>query len=590
MIKRLLTALFCLFWFVPASSAHTTIHDLVMWDYRNTSPSHTPLPDYHEWLLGYCKINTPERLVLYVSSPCIDTDFGTFYDPDATASAATPPPNFISFLDQLKKQSETSSLDVEILFDRSSFPMTGPSTACWTGSASSHPSLPLPPQWSGLALGLDWYGDVLGNASLVANPISGLTIDPELNKNATHPGVPGATCIAVPDKYRVQTSYQQLIDYVDNWRVLNGHQGKTSGMALEVDSSGFAKINASDFPMSTELMELVNANASFELNHCRLSNQYPAWRPNVASPLLDRVYLEVYVGCDRNKHTQAIYQASSFWRWQSSDGCDDGQVPTPRSPASAAEALRLNMTQLPGSPGPGQLVAKETSATPNHIKFTGTDTMFLNWADYTRVCAVNTNGSTIPTAAFGGAWKFRVSAQNTNTSAFGSGPHVDTAGQSLPYRYSELVMDWKYPKMTAAMASRICLVFSAEKNVLLPFFGYWDLSEFYAFIDEFQLQTNASDADHSIYQAMNGDPLAAPPNWGIYDLQTAVTAWPVLGVYPTAELDCRGDINLDRRVDLDDLLLLVHLWGMVGGDANDDDQTDVEDLLIILANFNQVCS
>ena len=106
MIKRLLAVLFCLFWFVPASSAHTTIHDLVMWDYRNTSPSHTPLPDYHEWLLGYCKINTPERLVLYVSSPCIDTDFGTFYDPDATASAATPPPNFIFFLDQLKKQSE----------------------------------------------------------------------------------------------------------------------------------------------------------------------------------------------------------------------------------------------------------------------------------------------------------------------------------------------------------------------------------------------------------------------------------------------------------------------------------------------------
>ena len=151
MISRLVAFLLCLVCLGPIVSAQTTIHDLVMWDYRGTSPSHKPLPDYHEWLLEYCKTNAAERLVLYVSSPCIDTDFETFYDPGATASTATPPPDFISFLDQLKKQSETSNLDVEILFDRSSFPMTGPSTACWTGSASSQPSLPLPPQWSGLA-------------------------------------------------------------------------------------------------------------------------------------------------------------------------------------------------------------------------------------------------------------------------------------------------------------------------------------------------------------------------------------------------------------------------------------------------------
>lgn len=591
MISRLVAFLLCLFCLGPIVSAQTTIHDLVMWDYRGTSPSHKPLPDYHEWLLEYCKTNTPERLVLYVSSPCIDTDFETFYDPEATASTATPPPDFISFLDQLKKQSETSNLDVEILFDRSSFPMTGPSAACWTGSASSQPSLPLPPQWSGLALGLDWYGDVLANASLAANPIVGLTIDPEVDNSNHTTAIPGSTCVEpVPDKYRVQTIYQQLIDYVDNWRVLNGHQAKTSGMALEVDSSSFAKINASDFPMSAELMGLVNVNASFELNNCRLSNGYPSWRPNVPSPLLDRVYLEVYVACSRDRQTQTIYQAGSFWRWQNDNGCEDGHVSSSRSPASAAEALRLNMTQLPGSPGPGQLAAKETSATPNHIEFEGTDTMFLNWEDYTRVCAVNANGSTTPSAAFGGAWKFRVSPQNTNTSAFGYGPHLDTAGQSLPYRYSELVMDWRSPKITSEMASRICLVFSAERNVLLPFFGYWDLADFYSFIDALKVQTDGSDADHSIYQDMNGNPLAAAPNWGIYDLQTALTAWPSLGSYPAAELDCLGDINLDRRVDLDDILLMIHLWGMAGGDANGDDQTDVEDLLVILANFDQECS
>ena len=88
MISRPVAFLLFLFCLGPIVSAQTTIHDLVMWDYRGTSPSHKPLPDYHEWLLEYCKTNTPERLVLYVSSPCIDTDFETFYDPEATASTA----------------------------------------------------------------------------------------------------------------------------------------------------------------------------------------------------------------------------------------------------------------------------------------------------------------------------------------------------------------------------------------------------------------------------------------------------------------------------------------------------------------------
>ena len=65
----------------------------------------------------YCKTNA-ERLVLYVSSPCIDTT-ETFYDPGAGQHGdATTGLHF--FLDQLKKQSETSNLDGG-LFDRSSF-------------------------------------------------------------------------------------------------------------------------------------------------------------------------------------------------------------------------------------------------------------------------------------------------------------------------------------------------------------------------------------------------------------------------------------------------------------------------------------
>ena len=171
-----------------AVSAGTTLSDVVMWDYRETAPSHTPLSDYHAWLLTWIAANPPPRLVLYVTSPCIGPPYSTFYDPTASPTTDAKPANFDDFLADLHQANPTE--EIEVLVDRSSFPASGASTPCWGQPASTHPHLFLPSEWDALPLIMDWFGELLSNTAISAGPIAGITFDPEVS--ATN--IPGNSC------------------------------------------------------------------------------------------------------------------------------------------------------------------------------------------------------------------------------------------------------------------------------------------------------------------------------------------------------------------------------------------------------------
>ena len=552
------------------AAAAASISDVALWDYRDTAPSEVTLPNYHAWLLQWCKDNPPTRLVLYVSSPCVGDSFASFYDPTAAPTSGSIPTTFVDFLADLATASPT--VEVELMMDRSAFPEGGASTPCWSGVASSHPSLPLPTAWSNLPLALDWVGDLLANPALASGPLRGITLDPELGTST-----PGSTCVAIGN-HATSISYQQVIDWVDAWKYANGHTTFRAGMTFEVDSPTFTKLNVSDFPMSSELAGLVAAGSP-ELT-CRLSSGTPNWRPGTTAPLLQTAYMQVYVACGSGP--QGITQAGSFWRWQTEDGCETGAAPTPRSATEAADALRLNMTQSPGSLGPGTLMAAAAGGT---VTWTGVDTLFTEWPEYTRVAAVQSDGSTIPSAAEGGKWTFQTAT--SDTAATGYGPQVGTSGAQLPYRYSELLMNWQVPYITSAMTQRVWPMFSAEKDTLLPFFGYWTEQEFLAFLDAFAAATDGSDADHAIYMSDASTPLAAPPNWGLYDLRQICDSWGV-ATYPSSSSgQCPGDYNFSGSVDVTDLLHLLQYWGTSGADLNSDGQTNAVDLGTLLGNFGE---
>ncbi len=80
--------------------------------------------------------------------------------------------------------------------------------------------------------------------------------------------------------------------------------------------------------------------------------------------------------------------------------------------------------------------------------------------------------------------------------------------------------------MTPAMVNRIFFAFSAEKDTLLPFFGYWTSDNFVSFVDQFRNATQGTDATKTIYQDSAGNGIAMPMNnFAIYDLKQACNQW-----------------------------------------------------------------
>ena len=587
-----------------AVSAGTTLSDVVMWDYRETAPSHTPLSDYHAWLLTWIAANPPPRLVLYVTSPCIGPPYSTFYDPTASPTTDAKPANFVDFLADLHQANPT--VEIEVLVDRSSFPASGASTPCWGQPASTHPHLFLPSEWDALPLIMDWFGELLSNTAISAGPIAGITFDPEVSATnipgnscevgaccigqsctlTTYAGCSGdwygegtdctgTTCNSppIPDPHHaVAISYQQVIDWVDAWKYSNGCEDKRTGMAFEVDSTNMTRVNVSGFPLSSSLQSVLAATSP-EL-HCQLTTGgFPEWRPSTPQSLLQSAYLEVYVDCARQTHPPQILQASSFWRWQSEHGCDDSQTPVARTPAEAATSLQLTMTQQAGSPGPGTL---EVSTSGQVVTFGGIGTRFLDWADYTRVTAIGTSGSPVPPT---GQWTFTSAA--SNTAATGHGSAAETSGQHLDYLYTELVMNWMYPYVNSGMASRIYPMFSARAEKVQPFFGVWTDTEFLAFLDAFAAATDGSDLAHAIYTNNGTTPVASPANWAMYDLRLVCDNWglhdyPGSASYAAA---CAADLDGDGLVGILDLLQLLEDWGT----------TDASDLQSLISVWQMPC-
>jgi hypothetical protein len=554
------------------TGAGTTLEDVTLWDYRGTSPSKVSLPAYHGWLLSWCRGTPPPRLVLYVSSPCLDTEFGTFYDPSATPSSDANPASLVDFLADL--HAACPGVEVELLLDRSSFPASGASAPCWSGgSATTHPSLNLSSEWINTPLAMDWLGALIENPHVPSGVLAGVTFDPEVSGG----NVPGSSCVPA-GSHGVSMSYQQLADWVDAWKQANGHTTLRLGMTFEVDSANMARLNIATFPLEASLQSVLSA-ASPELN-CQLNGSgYPSWRDGDAGPILQSCYLQVYVVCAENAQG-VIEQASSFWRWQTEDGCEQAASPTPRSPSDAAASLVLNMTQQAGSPGPGTL---EVAA---DVTLTGVGTRFLDWAPYTRVTATQPDGTVLPTS---GEWK--IDTMTSNTAASGYGSSDTTQGADLPYHYSELLMNWLYPYVDADMAARVWPMFSINATTLAPFFGYWTEQDFLAFLDAFEGAADGATIARSVYSSDGTTGVPLPANWAMYDLQLACDQWGI-GTYPTQAshvLPCAANFSGSETIDVHDLLLLLQDWGDSSADLNGDGTTGDADLRILLSVWGSRC-
>jgi hypothetical protein len=141
--------------------------------------------------------------------------------------------------------------------------------------------------------------------------------------------------------------------------------------------------------------------------------------------------------------------------------------------------------------------------------------------------------------------------------------------------------------MTPAMVNRIFFAFSAEKDTLLPFFGYWTSDNFVSFVDQFRNATQGTDATKTIYQDSAGNGIAMPMNnFAIYDLKQACNQWNIATYPVAAPPPCVGDLDLDGTVDSSDIAGILLQWGEAGGNADFDHsgETDGADLGLALIN------
>jgi hypothetical protein len=273
-------------------------------------------------------------------------------------------------------------------------------------------------------------------------------------------------------------------------------------------------------------------------------------------------------------------ETSEFWRFASTStncDCSDTSTYTIQDSATIASNLVDVMQRTPAACGMGTI---EASVSGKTITLTGTNSIMPFMEGYTRLY-LNSASGPIPTS---GVWKYMASDPPVSDSAVVTGSAESSNGQSLPYTYTEISIDFRAPAMTDTSPDRIILMFSAEKTGLLPFFGWGTPENCYSFIDNFYNSTQATSDVTTVYMGGSGG-LAVPQNrFGLYDLKQICNNWN-LGPYGTTT--CTGDGTQDGTVNTADVLHGISHYGSSETTADHDQNgtVNIHDLLIVVHNW-----
>ena len=559
--------------------ADYTLTDFILWDYRDAAPSTVTLPKYHEWLGSYCQTNPPPRLILYVTDPCNPDPTSTqgwlkFYDPTANETDSDGNITFVGFLKQLHPFVD----DVEILVDLASFSSSispDPTNSCWGGTPSGATLEPtwLPNAFSRLPNTMGWLEALMSNTNLQgSNPVTALSLDPEGSG-----GTPEYVNILLwLDKYKATVASPNV-------------KALDISMTLAFEAHTLVKNVVAELPTPLDASSLwpaslwtnmqANSGVAAYYTQIQQGNGYLPWR-STTDPLLQRSYLQVYSACVPQRTPGS--ETSEFWRFASTSSdcdCSDTSTYTVQDSATVASNLVDVMQRTPAACGMGTI---EASVSGKTITLTGTNSIMPFMEGYSRLFLDSSNGP-IPSS---GIWKYLASDPPVADSAVVIGAAESSNGQSLPYTYTEISIDFRAPEMTDSSPDRIILMFSAEKEGLLPFFGWGTPADFYAFVEQFYNSTQATSDTTTVYVGGNGGLPVKPNRFGLYDLKQICDNW---GLGPYGTVVCIGDGTQDGTVNLDDILHSIGFWGTSeqAADHNGDGVVGLQDLLTILHNWGE---
>jgi hypothetical protein len=575
---RFIIAIFVSVYAYGAAFATYDLQDFILWDYRDAAPNSVTLPKYHEWLLTYCETNAPPRLILYVTDPCNPDPTGTqnwfqFYNPAAGLVDTDGNLTFVGFLTQLQPHVS----DVEILIDSASFSNSvspNPANSCWNGSPSGESMEPtwLPQAFSRLPNAMGWLEAIMNNSYLQgANPVTSFCFDPEGSG-----GTPAYINILLwMDKYKETLASNQV-------------KALDVSMTLAFEAHTVVKVCVAELPASSDssspwpldLWQVAQNNNDLSSYFSKLQSNagYLPWRPASTNPLLDRAYLQVYSACVASRTPGQ--STSELWRFAATSSdcdCTATETYTIQPSSSIASNLVDVMQRTPAACGLGAI---EATVDGSQVHLTGTNSILPFMEGYTRL-VLEGAGAPIPSS---GVWKYLSGYPPVTDEAVVSGPLESSNSQSLPYKYTEISIDFRAPSMTDSSPDRIILMFSAEKEGLLPFFGWGTPSEYYSFIEAFYNATQATSAASTVFVGKKGGIPVKNNRFGIYELKQICENW---GIDSYGVLTCVGDGTQDGQVNLADILHAISFWGTSEEPADHDGNgvVGIGDLLIIVHSW-----
>ena len=453
-----------------------------------------------------------------------------------------------------------AGVQIEILFEPDAF----------NDSGSNQPNYNLPSHFYFLDLPqkMNWLNSLM---QIVPGAISGVAIDPEASGSGGNDG------------------YQQVINYIDQYRFSNGLLNLHSSMTLGIDAKPMTFANLDTFPTNPLYLTPTPPSIFFPLS-------LPSYRMGNNASLLNAVYLQAYEPDFNLIFTEnlnptlaadtfiqalqdipyktsygAISTASAMLTGSYVDGgqfvssgtitCTKGSVSCSYSGSNFEKEIvpggYLDYNQN-GTVVPIGQVASSPKPDPVHNTFALVDT--TNGANVTVVgepfilsqfsseipsggilntLATNPMNPNMKIGAIDGPIVFKDKGYNPALHQFNflSGAKYTLTNQH--FLFDEVVMKWIYPPITPAIASGINFMFSVQYDPSTDnlFFGNWTLANFMTFVNRFLSQVGGNKPPNPIFTDANSNGVAIPNgNVGIYDyyLLLRTNANPMQNAYPPA--------------------------------------------------------
>ncbi len=518
------------------------LQHFILWDYSEFTPQGQSYVDHYAELFFFLVEKSISKVILFPKDP--DGTGNEFFQ---ISNQSVSNENCFAFWVKLFSD---IGVKIEIIFEFDAF----------NGSAPYSPIYALPTDptafyFKDLPQKINW---LIALMNVVPGAILGVTIDPE------GPGSNG------------NDGYQQVINYIDQYRSTLGPANLHIGMALGIDAKPMTFANLDTFPINplyiSPLADPPTPSAYFPFT-------LPAYRNGNTAPLLNSVYLEAYEpdfslifteNLDPQTAVNTFIQALQDIPYKTSYGTidtsntsltgtytDGGQFVSEGTITSTqgqtlcsysgsnftneiVEGAYLDYNnngtivpigQVGKNPSPPDPVSQTfyLADLTNGANVTVTNQQFILSQFGIEIISggiINTLPSYISApndkiGAIDGPIPWNVAGYNRalHLFTFDSNSRITLASQH--FLGPEVVMKWTYPGITPQIAAGINFIFSVQYDGVAGgnlFFGNWTLANYMAFVNGFISQVSGSNPSNPIFtdSSLNGVGLPAT-NIGIYD-------------------------------------------------------------------------